>query len=86
MARRRYPDKGVLNLLRRIDLSLASGSSRDGLPFIQHQSMRYIITGAIGTAGWASYSLRSSRVSSRRIPGSRELLQSDGCFVWQWNC
>lgn len=39
MARRRYPDKGVLKLLRRINLSLASGSSRDGLPFIQRQSM-----------------------------------------------
>ena len=76
MAKKRYSDEDVLNLLRQIELSLASGSSietacrsagiSDATYYNWHKS---------GTAGWASRSFRSSRALRRRRPGSRVLLR-----------
>ena len=56
---KRYSDEDVLNLLRQIELSLASGSNVSRRPAGQPASaMRHTIIGASGTAGWAKSQLQ----------------------------
>jgi len=75
MARKRYSDEDVLNLLRQIELSLASGSSIEtacrsaGISDATYYNRRKRYD------GMASHSFRSSRALRRRILASRELLR-----------